>query len=82
MAKQKNQGGAQQAKGGKSKGKGGGKKGKKDSGPAPTYKRETLPRMRLKSENEIAGKLKEEFGFKNVMQIPRLVKISLNMGSG
>lgn len=31
---------------------------------------------------EIAPKLKEAFGYKNVMQIPRLEKIVLNMGLG
>jgi len=33
-------------------------------------------------EEEVREKLKTEFGFTNPMQIPRLVKISLNMGLG
>ncbi len=33
-------------------------------------------------KEEVAPKLKEMFGYKNVMQIPRLTKISLNMGLG
>ena len=39
---------------------------------------------RLKSvyKNEIALKLKEELGLENVMQIPRITKITLNMGVG
>ena len=39
---------------------------------------------RLKSvyKNEIALKLKEELGLDNVMQIPRITKITLNMGVG
>ena len=39
---------------------------------------------RLKSvyKNEISAKLKEELGLKNVMQIPRVTKITLNMGVG
>ncbi|MBO1360064.1 50S ribosomal protein L5 [Acetobacter sacchari] len=41
-----------------------------------------LPRMRTRYENEIAAKLREQFGYKNVMQIPRLEKIVLNMGVG
>ncbi|MDX9785336.1 MAG: 50S ribosomal protein L5 [Desulfobacterales bacterium] len=32
--------------------------------------------------NEIAPKLTETFGYKNVMQVPRLEKIVLNMGLG
>ncbi len=60
------------------------KKAKKGgpSGPAPTYKREALPRLRQLYQNEIAGKLREEFTFGNVMEVPRLVKITLNMGLG
>jgi len=89
MAKQENKGGGQakakakgggqaKAKGGKGKGKG---KGGKNA-PAPTYKREKLPRLRQKYQDDIAPKLREEFKFDNVMEIPRLVKISLNMGLG
>lgn len=32
--------------------------------------------------NEIAPRLREELGLKNAMQVPRLVKITLNMGVG
>ncbi len=31
---------------------------------------------------EIAGKLKEELGLSNVMEVPRITKITLNMGVG
>ncbi len=31
---------------------------------------------------EIAPKLKEEFGYDSVMQVPRITKITLNMGVG
>ena len=83
MAKQKQgKGGAQQAQSkGKGKGGGGGKKKKKD-GPAPTYKREQKPRLRQTYENETVKKLQDEFQFGNPMEIPRLVKITLNMGLG
>ena len=39
---------------------------------------------RLKSvyKSEIAAKLKEELGLENVMQVPRITKITLNMGVG
>lgn len=33
-------------------------------------------------EEEIRGKLKEELGLTNVMEVPRITKISLNMGVG
>ncbi|MDQ2695907.1 MAG: 50S ribosomal protein L5 [Pseudomonadota bacterium] len=32
--------------------------------------------------NEVVPKLQERFGFGNVMEVPRLVKITLNMGLG
>ncbi len=41
-----------------------------------------VPRLRQLYRDEIRGKLKEEFGYKNAMQIPRLDKIVLNMGVG
>ena len=31
-------------------------------------------------QNTIAGKLKEQFGYESVMQVPRITKITLNMG--
>jgi large subunit ribosomal protein L5 len=40
------------------------------------------PRLRAAYQNEIKAKLKEEFGFKNDMMIPKLEKIVLNMGVG
>lgn len=33
-------------------------------------------------KNEIAARLKEELGLKNVMEVPRITKITLNMGVG
>jgi len=79
---------------GKAKAKGEGKKGdgkgkgdkgqgkKAPAGPAKVYKREAPPRLKRMYEEEVREKLKTEFGFTNPMQIPRLVKISLNMGLG
>ena len=40
------------------------------------------PRLKATFANEIKAKLKEEFGYKNDMQIPRLDKIVLNIGAG
>ncbi len=40
------------------------------------------PRLREKYLTEIVPALKDEFGYGNVMQIPRLTKIVVNMGVG
>ncbi|MBW7057679.1 50S ribosomal protein L5 [Paracoccus bogoriensis] len=40
------------------------------------------PRLRQQFRDTIKAALKEEFGYKNDMQIPRLDKIVLNMGVG
>jgi large subunit ribosomal protein L5 len=72
------------AKAGAGKGKGDRKqkKGPRSDAPPPVYKREQPPRLRGLFESEIKGKLQKEFGYKNVNQIPRLVKITVNMGLG
>ena len=41
-----------------------------------------LPRLKQKYRSEIAPALKDEFGYANVMQIPGLTKIVVNMGVG
>ena len=40
------------------------------------------PRLKHRYRAEIAPKLREEFGIKNVMQIPTVTKIKVNMGVG
>jgi large subunit ribosomal protein L5 len=40
------------------------------------------PRLKARYAETIRGAMKEEFGYKNDMQIPRLDKIVLNMGIG
>jgi len=42
----------------------------------------TIPRLKQRYRDEIAPALNTEFGFANVMQIPRLVKVVVNMGVG
>ncbi|ELS55583.1 50S ribosomal protein L5 [Streptomyces sp. ISL-22] len=42
----------------------------------------TTPRLKQKYREEIQGKLREQFSYENVMQIPGLVKIVVNMGVG
>lgn len=41
-----------------------------------------VPRLKQYYDTVIAPKLMEQFGYSSVMQIPRLVKISLNQGIG
>ncbi|MFT7668607.1 MAG: large subunit ribosomal protein L5 [Planctomycetota bacterium] len=40
----------------------------------------TIPRLHAKYTDEVRAQLKEQFGVKNDMAIPRLVKIVVNMG--
>jgi large subunit ribosomal protein L5 len=40
------------------------------------------PRLKERYRAEIAPALREEFGYANVMQVPALVKVSVNMGVG
>src|ERR671931_2225500 len=42
----------------------------------------TAPRLKTRYREEIIGKLRDEFKYENVMQIPGLVKIVVNMGVG
>ncbi|AXB77381.1 MULTISPECIES: 50S ribosomal protein L5 [Novosphingobium] len=41
-----------------------------------------IPRLRTKFDAEIAKAMTEKFGYKNVMEIPKIEKITLNMGVG
>ena len=41
-----------------------------------------LPRLRAQYEDSIKADLMKQFGYKNVMQLPKLEKIVLNMGVG
>ena len=41
-----------------------------------------IPRLRTAYDENIREALKEEFDYKNDMQIPRLEKIVLNIGAG
>ena len=40
------------------------------------------PRLKERYRREVVPRLAKEFGYKNVMQVPRLVKIVVNMGVG
>ena len=47
-----------------------------DTAPAPA------PRLRERYTNEVRGQLLEELGLRNVMEVPRFMKIVLNCGVG
>ena len=40
------------------------------------------PRLKARYREQIAPELRSEFGYPNVMQVPGLVKIVVNMGVG
>ncbi len=42
----------------------------------------TMPRLRARYRDEVQPRLEEELGLANVMQVPRLEKIVVNMGVG
>jgi large subunit ribosomal protein L5 len=64
------------------KAKAGGKKAAEPTGPAPKYKREKPPRLKKAYDEQVRPALMKEFGYKTPMQVPRLVKITVNMGLG
>lgn len=41
-----------------------------------------LPRLLERYRNEVVPALEKEFGYANVMQVPRIVKVTLNIGMG
>ncbi len=41
-----------------------------------------IPRLKTKYHDEIVASLTEEFSYKNVMQVPKLLKICVNKGVG
>ena len=55
-----------------------------EAGPAAAGqpKQPYLPRLRQRYLEEVVPKLKREFGIENMMAVPRLERISLNMGMG
>ncbi len=57
---------------------------KKDNKPAgaPQAEFTEMPRLKERYLNETVPALKEKFGYKNVMEIPKLEKIIVNMGLG
>ncbi len=59
------------------------KKAAKAGAEKETVVEEKIPaRLKEKYIKEIAPKLMQQFGYKNIMQVPRLAKIIVNMGVG
>src|SRR5579863_461812 len=61
---------------------GGGKKAAEPTGPAPKYKREKKPRLQLQYAETVRPAMMKEFSYSTVMQVPRILKVSVNMGLG
>jgi large subunit ribosomal protein L5 len=53
-----------------------------DSGPAEPRDPSYVPRLKQLYRDEVVPKLRKEFGIDNVMAVPRIEKVSLNMGVG
>jgi large subunit ribosomal protein L5 len=66
-----------EAKGGK-----GEKGGKKSDRPAKEAAPTQPPRLKVQYEQAIVPSLMKQFGYKTKMQVPRVAKITLNMGVG
>ena len=63
-------------------GKGGSKPKAAPSGPGRPTPEGYVPRLKLRYKEEVVPKLKKEFGIDNIMAVPRVERISLNMGMG
>ena len=72
--------GAAAAKGKPRGGKGA--KGEKAAAPAAPRPKDYRPRMKTLYEKVVREAMKKEFSYENLMQIPRIEKIVLNMGVG
>lgn len=75
----KKEGGEKASKGGKSR------KGAAAELAKPvtaTSQEKVTPRLKTRYQKEIVPALMRQFSFKNVMQVPRLVKVTVNMGLG
>jgi len=64
------------------KGAAGKKKAAEPAGPAPKYKRAAAPRLKKTYDDTVKAAMMKEFSYSTVMQVPRIVQISVNMGLG
>jgi len=60
----------------------GGKAAPAPSGPVRETPEGYVPRLKRRYAEEIVPKLKKEFGIDNIMAVPRIERIALNMGMG
>jgi len=58
------------------------KKAAEPTGPAPTYKREKAPKLKAQYDGTIRTAMMKEFNYSSIMQVPRVVKVTVNMGLG
>lgn len=54
----------------------------KDEHLSEPIKRVASPRLHVLYATDIVPKLKKDFGYKNAMEVPRVVKVTINMGLG
>jgi len=47
-----------------------------------TTKERVAPRLKARYDDELRNRLQDELGLGNVMQVPRLTKVVINMGVG
>lgn len=59
----------------------GGKPGE-SAAPARETPKDYVPRLKRRYREDVVPRLQKEFGIENVMAVPRIEKISLNMGMG
>jgi large subunit ribosomal protein L5 len=82
----KPEGSAKAARDGAAKGKAregkGAPRGEKAAAPPAPRPKDYRPRMKTHYEKVVREEMKKQFGYKNVMQIPRIDKVVLNMGVG
>jgi large subunit ribosomal protein L5 len=69
---------------GRDKQSGGGReaRGREEQSAGAGQAERVPPRLKERYHTEIASALRDQFGYANVMQVPALVKISVNMGVG
>jgi large subunit ribosomal protein L5 len=58
------------------------KKAAEPTGPAPKYKREKAPKLKALYDGTIRPQMVKEFSYTTVMQVPRVLKVTVNMGLG
>ena len=73
---------AKKAEAKKPEGKKAAKTEAKPAGPVEVMPKDYVPRLRKHYDEVVRAKMTEQFGYKNVMEVPKITKIVLNMGIG